>query len=240
MIRRSVSAALLLRDGFTGRPIAPAAVLCYLDGFPVRTMRKNDGYLVLTDVEPGSHNLTLRCPGYREEIYPLTVPERGMAEGEADLTPGTGYRFPPDTARLRLTIPGFAGEEFWAAAPGQVKLKLVQKKKAGGETLVRVFCAGNPARLPVPGSFLAVDEENPELVRFLSLREEVGEMDAPLGKDHNRGIEFYPARRFRTNEEGRAELLFPQGGEVHLFCRGRMLKTQLGPGDQEFVWEDPV
>ena len=160
--------------------------------------------------------------------------------GEADLTPGTGYRFPPDTARLWLTIPGFAGEEFWAAAPGQVKLKLAQKKKAGGETLVRVFCAGNPARLPVPGSFLAVDEENPELVRFLSLREEVGELDAPLGKDHNRGIEFYPARRFRTNEEGRAELLFPQGGEVHLFCRGRMLKTQLGPGDQEFVWEGLV
>lgn len=238
MIRRSVSAALLLRDGFTGWPIAPAAsVLCFLDGFSVRPMRKNDGYLVLTDLAPGQYGVTLRCPGYREEVFPLTVPERGLAEGEIDLTPGAGYRFPRETARLRLTVPGSGGEEFWAAAPGRVLLKLAQKKKAGGETLVRVFCAGDPARLPVPGSFLAIDKDNPELLRFLSLREEIGELDAPLKKDHNRGVELRPARRFRTDDAGRAELLFPQGGEVHLFCQDRMLKTQLAPGDQEFVWE---
>ena len=241
MIRRTVSAALLLRDGFTGVAIAPAvSVLCTLDGYPVRAMRKNDGYLVLTDLESGDHSLTLRCPGYREEVYPLTVPERGMAEGEVDLTPGAGYRFPADTARLRLTVPGSAGEFFWASTPGRVKLKLAQKKKAGGETLVRVFCAGNPARLPVPGSFLAIDEENPELLRFLSLREEAGELDAPLKKDHSRGIELRPARRFRTDEAGRAELLFPQGGEVHLFCRDRLMKVQLAPGDQELQWEASV
>lgn len=241
MIRRTVSAALLLRDGFTGAAIAPAvSVLCTLDGYPVRAMRKNDGYLVLTDLEPGEHGLTLRCPGYREEVYPLTVPERGMMEGEIDLTPGAGYRFPADTARLRLTVPGAAGEFFWAASPGSVRLKLAQKKKAGGETLVRTFCAGDPARLPVPGSFLTIDEANPELVRFLSVRDEVGALDAPLEKDHNRGIEFRPARRFRTDGEGRAELLFPHSGEIHLFCRDRMMKVQLAPGDQELQWEDSV
>ena len=240
MIRRSASAALLLRDGFTGRPVAlTAAVLCVLDGLPVRPMRKNDGYLVLMDLEPGEHILSLRCPGYREETLPLTVPKKGPAEGEIDFTPGAGYRFPPDTARLRLTVPGASGKELWAAFPGQVKLKLAQKKKAGGEAVVRVFCAGDPARLPVPGTFLALDEAGPELVRFLSIREDAGELAAPFGKEHSRGIELMPARRFRTDENGTVELLFPRGGEIRLFFREQMMKTTLQPGIQEIVWTDP-
>lgn len=238
MIRRSVSAAFLLRDGFTGRPVAPASVLCAVDGYSVRPMMKSDGYLVVTDLEPGEHLLSLRCFGYREEAVPLTVPAKGTAEGEIDLTPGAGYRFPPDTARLRLTVPGAPGEELWAAYPGRVKLKLAQKKKAGKDTVIRVFCAGDPARLPVPGTFLTIDETNPEVVRFLSVREEAGQLAAPLGKDHNRGVELRPARRFRTDGEGTVELLFPQGGEIHLFFRDQLKKTKLMPGDQTLLWED--
>ena len=239
MIHRSVSAVLLLRDGFSGRAVAPtSAVRCALDGYPVRPVRKAEGYLVLADLEPGSHTLSLRCPGYREETLRLTVSKREPVEREVDLTPGAGYRFPEDTACLRLTVPGAAGEELWAGMSGRVRLKLAQKKKAGGETLIRVFCAGDPARLPVPGTFLTVDETNPELVRFLSVREEAGELAEPFGKDHARGTELCPARCFRTDEAGRVELLFPQGGEAHLFFRDRLLNAKVTPGDQELVWTD--
>ena len=64
MIRRRVSAALLPRDGFTGFTLSPAAaILCRLDGRAIRTMRKNDGYLVLVDLEPGDHTLSITVRG---------------------------------------------------------------------------------------------------------------------------------------------------------------------------------
>ena len=116
MIRRRVSAALLLRDGFTGFTLSPAAaILCRLDGRAIRTMRKNDGYLVLVDLEPGDHTLSITVRGYREEVFPFTVPAQGALEAEIALTPGAGYPFPADTACLRVTVPGGAGELLWAA-----------------------------------------------------------------------------------------------------------------------------
>ena len=239
MIQRTVSAALLLRDGFTGRslPLA-AAVLCALDGRAVRPVRKQEGYLVFLDLEPGEHVLSLRCPGYREESFTLTVPPRGAVEGELYLTPGAGYRFPADTARLRLTIPGAGGETLWAAVPGRLQLKLAAARKGDGEKVLRLFCSGNPAGIPVPGQFLILDEKNPELIRLWSIQEEMGELDAPLRQEHSRGVEVRPARSFRTDAEGRVELLFPRGGEVVLFCREQWTKVSLEPGEQEFSWTD--
>ena len=224
MIQRTVSAALLLRDGFTGRAIPlAAAVLCALDGRFVRPVRKQEGYLVFLDLEPGEHVLSLRCPGYREESFPLTVPPRGAAEGELYLSPGAGYRFPADTASLLVTIPGAAGETLWTAVAGRLQLKLAQAKKGDGGKVLRLFCSGNPAGLPVPGQFLILNEKGPELIRLLQ-------------KEHHRGVEVRPARSFRTDEEGRVKLLFPRGGEVFLFCREQWTTVKLQPGEQAFSW----
>ncbi len=237
MIRRTVSAALLLRDSFTGRPVLPAAgILCHLDGKPVRQVQKPEGYLILTDLEPGGHILSLRCKGYREEEIPLTVPERGVTERELDLTPGAGYPFPAETARLRLTVPGAGGETLWAAMAGHSRLKLAQEKSREEKTAVRLFCSGDPARLPVPGTFLAIDEEGPELIRLRALRGDTGEFFAPMLKAHPRNTELRPARSYRADGEGKAELLFPRGGEVFLLCRDRWTRTEVSPGDQDLLW----
>ena len=77
MIRRTVSAALLLRDGFTGAALKNgAATVCLLDGKPLqRPIWKRDGYLVLTDLTPGEHSLSIRRSGYRDETVALTVTE---------------------------------------------------------------------------------------------------------------------------------------------------------------------
>ena len=64
MIRRKVDAVLLLRDGFTGRVVA-RDVLCRVDGQPLRRpLWKQDGYLVLHDLAPGPHRVTLTRPGF--------------------------------------------------------------------------------------------------------------------------------------------------------------------------------
>ena len=239
MIRRTVSAALLLRDGFTGRPISPAAgVLCRLDGRSIRPMRKNDGYLVLVDLEPGEHALSLRARGYREEELTLTVHARSAVEFEVDLIPGEGYPVPPDTARLRVTVSGASGENLWAAMASQDLLKLAQaiKKDTEPVTEVRLFCSGSIARLPVPGAFLAVDQKGPEIIRLTAVQGETGELSEPFAKAHSRGTELRPARLFRTNDEGKVELLFPRGGEVILFCRDQWVRTELMPGEQDYLW----
>ena len=239
MIRRRVSAALLLRDGFTGFTLSPAAaILCRLDGRAIRTMRKNDGYLVLVDLEPGDHTLSITVRGYREEVFPFTVPAQGALEAEIALTPGAGYRFPADTACLRVTVPGGAGELLWAAQARRDLVKLGQGKKNDPPTSIRLFCSGNPARLPVPGPCLALDEKGPEVVRLTALQTESGELAEPFAKSHPRGTELRPARAFRMDGEGKTELLFPQGGEVFLFCREQWLRTELQPGTQDLAWPD--
>ena len=237
MIRRTVSAVLLLRDGFSGRTVVPdSGVLCRLNGRAVRPVRKPEGYMILTDLEPGVHILSLRCRGYREEEISLTVPERGVTEHEVDLTPGDGYRFPAGTACLHLTAPGAGGETLWAALSGRLRLKLAQEKKQDEETGLRLFCSGDPGRLPVPGTFLAIDEKGPELIHLRSVRGETGELSVPVQREHPRGTELRPARSFRMDGEGKAELLFPRGGEVFLFCRDQWTKVLLLPGEQDFLW----
>lgn len=239
MIRRTVSAALLLRDGFTGRLIPSAAsVLCTLDGRAVRPVRKTDGYLVLMDLEPGEHTLSLRCLRYRDEVLSLSIPAKGTLEMEVDLKPGPGYPFPADTVYLSLSAPEAGEEPVWAAAPWYFRLKLAQAAKADEGTELRLFWSGNPAQFPVPGTFLTVDEKNPELLRLVAIRGETGELSSPVQKAHARGTELRPARPFRTGPEGTVELVFPYGGEVLLFCRDQYRKAVLAPGKQVLSWAE--
>ena len=63
MIRRQVSAAVLLRDGFTGRVLTGGTV-CRLDGQPLRPLWKPEGYLILENLVPGSHRLELLRGGF--------------------------------------------------------------------------------------------------------------------------------------------------------------------------------
>ena len=99
MIRRRVSAALLLRDGFSGGTFASGAqVTCTLDGGPIRPLWKEGSYLVLTDLESGEHTLTIRRPGYQPETCVFRAEEDRVHEDAVFLKPGPGYRFPAGTA----------------------------------------------------------------------------------------------------------------------------------------------
>ena len=56
MIRHGMSAAYLLRDGFTGAVLAGgSATRCFLDGRPLRRpLWKREGYLVLCESAAGA------------------------------------------------------------------------------------------------------------------------------------------------------------------------------------------
>ena len=53
MIRVRLSAALAVRDGFTGKPMAQNAVGCILDGQVCHPGYRPGGYLIFTNLAPG-------------------------------------------------------------------------------------------------------------------------------------------------------------------------------------------
>ena len=71
MIAVHVSAVCRVRDGYTGRALEAGALLCALDGAPFRPVGKPGGYLILVDLAPGPHRLSLRGSGFQEEWVDL-------------------------------------------------------------------------------------------------------------------------------------------------------------------------
>ena len=106
MIRHGMSAAYLLRDGFSGAVLTDgSATRCLLDGRPLRRpLWKREGYLVLTDLEEGEHLLQISRRGYRDEFVTIPVGEARPVEDTITLKPGAGYRFPRETVRVSLTL----------------------------------------------------------------------------------------------------------------------------------------
>ena len=243
MIRRTVSAAFLLRDGFTGRTLTGSAgTLCLLDGRPIRRpVWKRDGYLVLTDLEPGEHELLVRRSGFRDECVTLRVKEEGMFEDTISLKPGAGYRFPPDTVRVALELKrgGSAdpGAQLWLGVQPRTRLVIAQDKAEAGETKTRMFCEGTAALLPIPGHFLLADRTAPELVYLRYLRDENGEFTAPFGSAHPRGTELIPMQPYTADGEGKVQVLLPEPGTLTGFYGGKVFSAQLGAGAQTLIWK---
>ncbi len=238
MIVRRASAALLLRDGYTARPLASgAAVFAWLDGRPLRPLWKTGGYLVLTDLPPGKHLLRLRHRCFQEEALELETREDLCREMEIDLIPGPGYPFRSEPLRLTLTVSSgaspLAGEPVWAGWQGAVQLKFARE----GKDEPRLFCKGDPGRLPIPGWFLAGDPKNPELVHLRALRGERGILENPLSAAHNRGTPLLAARRYTTGPEGSVRAVFREPGSVGLLCRGTYKEVELRPEQQTVIWK---
>ena len=137
MIRRHVSAALLVRDAFTGRALpADSATLCTVDGQRCAPVWKDGGYLVLTDLPAGAHTITLRRRGYLEETLTAPVADGRTWEGWTSLRPGPGYAFPAGTAWVTLRLlekkKPLAGAAVWLAPDGGGRLKLAQDRAEAG------------------------------------------------------------------------------------------------------------
>ncbi|MBO4915636.1 MAG: hypothetical protein J5449_10585 [Oscillospiraceae bacterium] len=235
MIRRTVSAALLLRDGFTGRTLSPGSVIkCAVDGERCQAVRKQGGYLVLMDLAAGEHTAVLQCAGYLDETLRLDVGGGAVRELAIDLRPGRGYPFPAGAAFLELTLKT-PDTELWACRSGMVKLTSAQTK--AGETELQLFARGPRELLPIPGYYMFGDAKEAELVLLREMDSSgAARVDAPLHAAHARGTELLFARRFLTDAEGRAELSFPTDGKVSVLCGGSVLETELKPGRQELSW----
>ena len=243
MIRRTVSAAFLLRDGFTGAVLTNGtATRCLLDGRPLaRPIWKRDGYLVLTDLAPGDHELRICRSGYLDEPVPLHVDPDAPLEDTISLKPAAGYRIPPETARVTLTLrrekEPAALARVWLGLQPRTRLSLAQEKAARGETQARLFCEGRPALLPIPGYFLLADRASPELAYLRSLREETGAFALPLSTEHPRGTELIPMQPYAADGAGTVRALLRAPGTLALFCDGQMLTAPLQSGEQALEWE---
>lgn len=237
MIHRIVSAALLLRDGFTGRALPTGSVLtCAEEGRRLPVIRKNGGWAILTDLAAGKHTVTLRCAGFCAETLSFETEEGKQAEPVVDLRPGRGYPYPPGTAFLKLTLAGAADTELWAGMSGAVRLSAAQAK--AGETDMQLVARGPRERLPIPGRFLLADGKTPELVMLRSMDSAgAAKAEEPLQSAHARGTELIPMRRFVTDGAGEAELSFPAAGTLLLYHAGVCREAELKPGKQELDWK---
>lgn len=242
MIRRTASAAFLLRDGFTGAVLTGGpATRCLLDGRPLRQpIWKKDGYLVLVDLAPGEHVLRLSRNGYRDEELTIPVRDGATVEDTISLKPGAGYRFPRGTVRVSLTVvrgkKDVGGERLWLGLRPRTRLKLAQEKAEAGDAQARLFCDGSAAQLPIPGHFLINDTKAPELVYLRSLVNEAGEFSPPLTLPHSRGTELFPVQPYQTDESGMVQLLVREPGTLLGFCGGAVFSAELSAGDQNLEW----
>ena len=241
MIDRTVSAAFLLRDGFSGMKITGSSgTRCLLDGRPLRRpVWKRDGYLVLTDIAPGEHELLICRNGYRDELVRLNIGGGSPLEDTITLKPGQGYRFPPETVRVRLTL-GRGNGRLWLGVKPRTRLVLAQERAEAGENKVRLFCGGSPALLPIPGHFLLTDNKAPELVYIRSLLDENCEFSAPLAAAHERGTELIPMQSYNADPEGNVQVLLREPGTLMGFFEGRVFSAQLNAGSQTLNWGSEV
>ena len=243
MIQRRVDAALLMRDGFTGRVFADGAgTRCLLDGQPLKSpIWKKEGYLILTDLAPGAHELRVCRDGYREEVVPL---ETGGApvEDTVALKPGERYRFPAETASIVLTLcrgkERASGEQIWIGAASQrCKLKLAQDKAGDGDVQAHLFCDGNAALLPIPGHFLLMDKKEPELVYLRSFHDETAKFAQALRHTHSRGVELVPMQAYRADGDGVVRVLLREPGARVGFCGKQIFQAELQAGEQSAEWK---
>ncbi|MBE6910311.1 MAG: hypothetical protein E7474_12185 [Ruminococcaceae bacterium] len=243
MIRHTVNAVLLLRDGFSGRVFTDGSgTRCFLDGAPLRRpVWKKDGYLVLADLAPGDHELRISRSGYRDETVPLHAGRGELLEDTVELKPGAGYRFPPETVRVSLTLRRGKGEaaneHLWLGVPSRNRIKLAQEKSEAGDAEAHLFCEGNAALLPIPGHFLLCDKKAPELVYIRSLHTETAEFAPALQQAHGRGAELVAMQSYTADEAGTIQVLLREPGKLMGFCGGKVFEAELKAGEQSVEWK---
>lgn len=236
MIRRQVSAVLLVRDALTGRRIAPdSGMLVQLDGRIYPALKKPEGYLVLTDQAPGVHRLVLRRHGYQDKQMELSVPEGGYYEGWIDLLPGPGYRFPADTAWVYLNVTKkgrpLAEERLWISAGEEGRLKLAQDSAKPGDRELKLFCRGPEQMIPVPGEFILGEE----LLTVKSLQNGTAVLAEPLERKHPRGQALLPVQQYVTDPSGQALYVCRALGRAAVLCQGKVEALPVIPGRNEIA-----
>ena len=229
MIVFHASAVCRVRDGYTGKVLEGASLLCTLDGAAVRPLAKPGGYLVLLDLAPGDHRLALRSHGYQEEWVDFSCGQ-DTRELEITMKPGAGYPFREAITRLELTVTEngapAAGRQLWLAAPAGGELKIAQTRAEAGTDRFRLYCKGPEAAVPA-GAYLIADGPGSEIVVLRSLEAEVGTLAAPLLRDHGRSRPLLPAQHYHTGADGRLTAVFRSACAVEVYDEARGLLASL-------------
>ena len=224
VLRRGVSAVLLLRDGFLGTPIETSGALFRIDGTPSQPQSKPGGYRIWTDLPAGKHTLTVSQRGFQTEEIELDIQPGKPWEGCAALKPGMGYPFGKGAVTMHLTVlrgeRPLANGTVWLAVADEPPLKLAQDKAAKGDQTMRLFCKGEAKALPVPGSFLLEEKKAPELVFLQAYEQEEGRLAEPLAHAHVRGKALLPAQAYHTDEQGRISVMLRQAAKLAVLCDG--------------------
>ncbi len=227
-IRHQLSAAILPLDGFTGQPLGQR-VLCELDGVPLaRPVWKRDGWLILSDLAPGEHRLSLRCPSFQNREISLSGDVR--TEIAVTLSPGAGYAFPPDTAFLFLTLSGSsdAQTQVFAGMPDPRQFKLMREAKAG-DSAVKLFLRGDAPR---SGWFLLGGKTTEAAFFRRVTMDGDAETASPLAQAHARGAALIPAQSFLVTAGEKIRIPFRDSGKAHLFCQGHLKTLALQAGEK--------
>lgn len=221
MIRVRLSAALAVRDGYTGKPIGRNTVRCFVDGQPFHPEYRDGGYLLLLNLAPGAHAVVLQGTRYREEQVPLTVPETGHIERNITLKPAPNYPFYHEMTQLSISLQEkglpVKGRTLWVAAQAAMSdLKLAQDAVEAGSYEAKLFFRGG-AEGRFPGNYLLVDGKKSEVVAILGAKEGQASFAAPLKYAHKRGVAFYPAQEYQTNQDGEILAFFREPVPVEIF-----------------------
>ncbi len=239
MIRLQVSAALAVRDGFTGRPIARNTVRCFVDGQPFRPEYRQGGYLVFVNLEPGEHRVLLRGSHYLDEHIRLETRPGVMDEKSITLKPAPNYPFYHAVTQLivryREKSQPISGHCLWVSARAAMEdIKIAQDMAEAGSTSARVyFRGGEEGRFP--RNYLILDGKKSEIVHISGCEGGCASFDKPLGQSHKRGVALYPAQAYHTDEKGEILAFFRAAVPVELFdpLSNRLTSLDLETGRNE-------
>lgn len=216
-----VDAALSVRDGFTGAPLAPGALQCAVDGRPYRPVTKNGGYFVFAGLTPGEHVITLRGARYREELVRVMASGRACAELAVTMKPAENYPFGAAVTWLTLAVTRKGAPEHGAVICLAVEdplreIRIAQDEAPAGETQCRLFCRVS-ALAALPANCLLPDGKETEIAVLSEISGDMGFFARPLAYAHKRGRSLYPAQLFTAGLEGVIRAVFSEPVRLRLY-----------------------
>lgn len=236
------SAVFHVRDGYTGMALKPGGLRYLLDGQVCTPVTKNEGYLVLLNLSEGTHTLTIRGRGYREEQVEFTA-GGGTQEMDITMKPGPGYPFRQTATRLTVTLTkkgaAVPNHRLWLAYAAGPEIKLAQPKTEAGDDAVRLFTK-YPDAVAAPAAYLVEDGADSEIALLRALEGETGSFAAPLKKAHTRGKRLLPAQSYHTGEDGGFSAVFRAPCEVVIFDQDGGILAGADLKDGENVMEAKI
>ena len=210
-IRRRVSAAVLVLDDFTGRPITTADLSVTASETLARSVRKGDGYFLFLDSPAPTLEITARAWAYHPASVRVTLadlpPLRPVVK--LRLTPNRNYSVPSRTTCLEGSAPpGTAVQVFCLNDPRP--LRLLYDYGADGPEGGRLMQIYDPAGSDLEGrrfALLRKGEEQAECFTVLDRLEEVEGgclLAAPLTRDCKKaGATVLPIFTAEADQNGR-------------------------------------